>query len=260
MNPPESDFSTAGSVALWFYRVGPSCAPLASTHQVPRGDTNCPDLKLLFKPQTERALPSPCEGVGTVPVWTVILQGCGHSAKGSRGLTHPASRTNARRQPSVVLPEGPAPGQGPSEFELRDQGALGPSTPAQQLPAGRRSSPGRPDRRTRTDALRGDPTVPRVGRVHTRLTSFDKWSGAPGHRPAHGGQRPLVAALSNVWLQTILSAQVWSTERRNSRFLFAPRSQVQQSSCSRGAGRSGTCRAAPLPPPQAPHHLPWSGS
>lgn len=40
-----------------------------------------------------------------------------------------------------------------------------------------------------------------------------------------------------------LALTVLSTERRNSRLLFAPTSQVQQSSWTRGVGKSSTCGA-----------------
>ena len=52
----------------------------------------------------------------------------------------------------------------------------------------------------------------------------------------------LLSAMSGY--KPFLVPTVLGTERRNSRFLFAPRSQVQQSSCSHGAGRSGIFRAA----------------
>lgn len=40
---------------------------------------------------------------------------------------------------------------------------------------------------------------------------------------------------------------VLSTERRNSRFLSAPTAQAQQGGRTRGAGKSGICRAVPAP-------------
>ena len=54
---------------------------------------------------------------------------------------------------------------------------------------------------------------------------------------------------------------VLSTERRNSRFLSAPTAQAQQGGRTRGAGKSGICRAVGasfLPPPSLPPFLPLS--
>ena len=76
---------------------------------------------------------------------------------------------------------------------------------------------------------------------------------SPAFSSVHVGTRgslvwcPLMFGYKPFLVPTVLS-----TERRNSRFLSAPTAQAQQGGCTRGAGKSGICRAVPGPRPEAP--------
>ena len=76
---------------------------------------------------------------------------------------------------------------------------------------------------------------------------------SPAFSSVHVGTRgslercPLMSGYKPFLVPTVLS-----TERRNSRFLSAPTAQAQQGGRTRGAGKSGICRAVPAPrgPPE----------